>query len=78
MEEKIKKSDLTQFAKDCVYAHEKAIKLMCISENITRNQIGKELINNNQSFLLEVSKQFVKYARENMNIDLDNRLLWRK
>lgn len=72
MEEKIKKTDLTQFAKDCVYAHEKAIKLMCISENIMRNQIGKELINDNQSVLLEVSKQFVKYARENMNIDLDN------
>ena len=72
MDKKIKNSELTQFAKDCVYAHEKAIKLMCISENIMRNQIGKELINDNQSILLEVSKQFVKYARENMNIDLDN------
>lgn len=72
MEEKIKKSALTQFAKDCVYAHEKAVKLMCISEDIMRNQIEKELINDNQSVLLEVSKRFAKYARENMNIDLDN------
>jgi hypothetical protein len=72
MEEKIKKSDLTKFTKDCVYAHEKAVKLMCISEEIMRTQIGKELINDNQNVLLEVSKQFAKYARENINIDLDN------
>lgn len=71
MEEKIKKSDLTKFAKDCVYAHEKAVKLMCISEDIMRNQIGKELINDNQNILLEVSKRFAKYAEENINIDLD-------
>ena len=71
MEEKIKKSDLTKFAKDCVYAHEKAVKLMCISEDIMRNQIGKELINDNQNILLEVSKRFTKYAEENINIDLD-------
>lgn len=44
MEGKIKKSDLTKFAKDCVYAHEKAVKFECISEDIMRNQIGKELI----------------------------------
>lgn len=72
MEGKIKKSDLTKFAKDCVYAHEKAVKLECISEDIMRSQIGKELINDNQSILLEVSKRFAKYARENMNVDLDN------
>lgn len=72
MEGKIKKSDLTKFAKDCVYAHEKAVKFECISEDIMRNQIGKELINDNQNILLEVSKRFAKYARENMNVDLDN------
>lgn len=72
MKGKIKKSDLTKFVKDCVYAHEKAVKLECISEDIMRNPIGKELINNNQSILLEVSKRFVKCAKENMNIDLDN------
>ena len=72
MEGKIKKSDLTKFAKDCVYAHEKAVKLECISEDIMRNSIGKELINNNQSILLEVSKRFAKCAKENINIDLDN------
>ena len=31
----------------------------------------KELINDNQNILLEVSKRFAKYARENINIDLD-------
>lgn len=72
MDKKIKKADLTQFAKDCVYAHDKAVKLECISEDIVRTYIGRELINNNQNILLEVSKRFVKYARENINIDLDN------
>jgi hypothetical protein len=47
MEEKIKKSDLTQFAKDCVYAHEKAVKLMCISEDIMRNH--RERVDKRQS-----------------------------
>lgn len=72
MDGNIKKSDLTKFAKDCVYAHDKAVKLECISEDIVRTYIGKELINDNQSILLEVAKRFAKYARENMNIDLDN------
>ena len=44
---------------------------MCISEDIMRNQIGKELINDNKNILLEVSKRFAKYASENINIDLD-------
>ena len=43
MEEKIKKSDLTKFTKDCVYAHEKAVKLMCISEEIMRTQNRKRV-----------------------------------
>lgn len=72
MEGKIKKSDLTKFAKDCVYAHKKVVKLECISEDIMRSQIGKELINDNQGIFLEVSKRFAKYARESMNVDLDN------
>lgn len=72
MDGKIKKSDLTQFAKDCVYAHDKAVKLECISEDIMRTYIGKALINDNQDILLEVSKRFAKYAKENINIDLDN------
>nr|DAV57642.1 MAG TPA: hypothetical protein [Caudoviricetes sp.] len=39
MEGKIKKSDLTKFAKDCVYAYENAVKFECTSEDIMRNQI---------------------------------------
>ena len=45
---------------------------MYISEDIMRTQIGKELINDNQNVLLEVSKRFAKYAKETINIDLDN------
>ena len=72
MEKKIKKSELTRFAKDCIYAHEKAVKLLCISEELTRSSIGKELINDNKDILLEISKRFAKYAKENISIDLDN------
>lgn len=45
---------------------------MYISEDIMRTQIGKELINDNQNVLLEVSKRFAKYAKETINTDLDN------
>ena len=45
---------------------------MYISEDIMRTQIGKELINDNQNVLLEVSKRFAKYAKETIDIDLDN------
>lgn len=55
-----------------MYAHKEAVKLMYISEDIMRTQIGKELINDNQNVLLEVSKRFAKYAKEIINIDLDN------
>lgn len=44
MEEKTKKSDLPKFAKDCVYAYEKAVKLEYMSKDIIKNQIEKELI----------------------------------
>lgn len=55
-----------------MYAHKEAVKLMYISEDIMRTQIGKELINDNQNVLLEVSKRFAKYAKETININLDN------
>lgn len=55
-----------------MYAHKEAVKLMYISEDIMRTQIGKELINDNQNVLLEVSKRFAKYAKETIDIDLDN------
>lgn len=72
MDRKIKKSDLTKFAQNCVYTHEKAVKLECISEEILKTNIAKELMNDNQDILMEVSKRFAKYAKESMNVDLDN------
>lgn len=71
MKEIIKKSELTAFAKNCAYAHEKAVKLMCISEELVILDIGKELINDNADILLEVSKRFAKYAKETINVDLE-------
>lgn len=68
----VNKSDLTIFAKNCAYAHEKAVKLECISEEISKVGIARELMNDNQDILLEVSKQFAKYTKESMSIDLEN------
>lgn len=42
---------------------------MCISEEIVKRDIAKEIMNGNNDVLLEISKQFSKYAKENMNID---------
>ena len=57
MKKEFTKSELTRFAKDCV---------------IVKSDIAKEIMNGNNDVLLEISKRFSKYAKENMNIDLDN------
>ena len=67
-----KKSELTRFAKDCAWTHEKAVNLVCMSEYISKTKIAKELENDNKEILLEVSKRFAKYTKENLEIDLAN------
>lgn len=70
--EKIKKSDITRFAKDCAYAHKNAVMLMCISEDISRSTVGKELINfDDEELLLKVSRRFAKFATEEMHMDVN-------
>lgn len=72
MDEKIKNSELTQFAKDLVVAHNSAIKYIVKSEDIEASKIRKEIITyDNQELLLEISKRFAKYARAEMSIDLE-------
>ena len=69
--EKIKKSELTRFAKDCAFTHKNAVMFVCMSEEITRSKIGKMLKEGNDDILLEVSKRFAKYATEGMEFDVE-------
>lgn len=67
-----KYSKLTQFAENCVYAHERAIQLMCISEEMAKDEIAQEYKDSgDESLILEISKEFAKYTKENITIDLD-------
>ena len=67
-----KYSKLTQFAENCVYAHERAIQLMCISEEMAKDEIAQEYKDSgDESLILEISKEFAKYTKENITINLD-------
>lgn len=41
--EKIKKSELTKFAKDCAFTYKNAVTFVCMSKEIARSKIGKML-----------------------------------
>lgn len=73
MNDQQKKSEITSFAKDCAYAHEKAVKFLCMSEQIAHNKIGTLVLDESgREVLVEVSKKFSKYVKEEMGFDLDN------
>ncbi|MCT7397751.1 hypothetical protein N5B56_01450 [Eubacterium sp. LFL-14] len=69
--EKIKKSELTRFAKDCAFTHKNAVIFVCMSEEIAHSKIGKMLKEENSGILIEVSKRFAKYATEEMEFDTE-------
>ena len=67
---KYKKSELTRFAKDCAYGAHQMLNGICIAEEIKGN-ISRDLLNGNEEILLEVSKRFVKYAKDYMAFDVE-------
>lgn len=70
---KYKKSQLTQFAKSCAWGANQMLNGVCIAEEISKNDIGRDIINNNDDeLLLEVSKRFAKYAKDQMAFDTEN------
>lgn len=68
-----KKSEITQFAKECVYAQNQFLNSMCIAENLKRTDIAKEFRNGiDDELLIEIAKRYAKYAKFECTIDLDN------
>ena len=72
MREKIRKLEITKFAKDCAFAHKSAVMFIGTSQEIANSKIGKLLKEENDDFLIEVSKRFAKFAKENINFSLED------
>lgn len=67
-----RKTELTQFAKNCARALNQMINCICLSEEISISTMGYELKNkNNSELLLEISKRFAKYSNDRIGFDVD-------
>ena len=70
---KYKKSELTKFAKGCAYGANQMLNGVCVAEEISKSNIGRDLINNDETeLLLEISKRYAKYAKDQMGFYVDN------
>lgn len=70
---KYKKSELTRFAKTCSWGAHQMLNGVCTAEEISHSDIGQDLINDGEiELLLEISKRFAKYAKDQMSFDADN------
>lgn len=70
---KYKKSELTRFAKTCSWGANQMLNGVCTAEEISHSDIGQDLINDDgKELLLEISKRFAKYAKDQMGFDLEN------
>lgn len=70
---KYKRSELTQFAKNCAYGANQILNGVCMAEFITTSNIGKSLANiEDKELLLEISKRFAKYAKDQMSFNVEN------
>lgn len=70
---KYKRSDLTQFAKNCAYGANQMLNGVCVAEEISTSDIGKSLVNiEDKELILEISKRFTKYAKDQMGFDIFN------
>lgn len=68
-----KKSELTQFAKQCAWAVNQMSNGVCTAGEIAHSDIGREINNfNDNDLLLEISKRYAKYAKDYACFDVDN------
>ena len=51
MREKIRKLEITKFAKDCAFAHKSAVMFIGTSQEIANSKIGKLLKEENNNWL---------------------------
>lgn len=66
---KHKKSVLTKYAKDCSWGLRNFLNGCCLAEEMAKSEIGQEIRNGNAEVLMEVSKRFAKYAKDNISFD---------
>lgn len=68
---KYKKSELTRFAKTCAYGANQMLNGVCVAGEV-RGSICKDILCNDEELLLEVSKRFAKYAKDQIGFDVEN------
>lgn len=67
-----KKSELTQFAKECARVSDHMFDGICLAEDMTCGDIAQKLIRtNNDELLYEVSKRFAKYAKNRYSFQIE-------
>lgn len=71
---KYKKGELTLFAKDCASGAYQMLSGICIAEEIAKTKLCRELISEicDDELILEVSKRFAKYAKDELAFDVEN------
>lgn len=65
------KSELTRFAKNCAWGANQMLNGVCMADEIKGN-ICRDILNNDEELLLEVSKRFAKHAKDTMGFDVEN------
>lgn len=68
---KYKKSELTRFAKTCAYGANQMLNGVCVAGEV-RGSICKDILDNDEELLLEVSKRFAKYTKDQIGFDVEN------
>jgi len=73
--EKIKKAELTKFAKDCAWGSRALINGICMSEELVHSDLGHRISNgfveNNKELIFEISKRFAKYANDTIAPEIE-------
>ena len=70
---KYKKSEITIFAKNCAWGANQMLNGICVASDISHSEIGKDFRNkDDEELLIEVSKRFAKYAKDEIGFDVDN------
>lgn len=72
---RIKKSELTQFAKDCAWGSRALINGICMSAELVHSDLGRKMANDfvedNEELILEISKRFAKYANDEIAPEIE-------
>lgn len=67
-----KRSQLTQFAKDCAYGLSRMMDGICMAEEISHSKIGNAFKNEiDEKMLIEISKRFAKYTKDTSTFDVE-------